>query len=122
MDIFNIIYIHLKFKKNKIYEVNKIQNVISENSFSNNLLVTLFFVFFIVIAIDIGSELAAQKDEIGTTLCVLEEGYTELILTIDFLPDIERPLLYEIAFNNFSPSENIRKSSVTDRGPPVTSL
>lgn len=112
----------MKFIKNKIEVIKNVQSVLRRNTISGNILITLFFVFFIVIAIDIGSELAAQKDEIGTTLCVLEEGYTELILTIDFLPDIERPLLYEIAFNKFIPSENIRKSSVTDRGPPVTNL
>lgn len=112
----------MKFFKNKKEVINKVRSVFRSNTISSNILITLFFVAFIVIAIDISSELAAQKDEIGTALCVLEEGYTELILSIDFLPDIERPLLYEITYNNFTPSESIRKSSDTDRGPPEVNL
>ena len=62
--------------------------------------------------------MAAQKDEIGTALAVFEEGYTEIILAIDILPDIDRPLLYEITLKNLLPSENIFKNSVRDRAPP----
>ncbi len=112
----------MKFFKKNIEVFRKERSGFSNNPISGNILITLFFLTFIVIAIDICSELAVQKDEIGMALCVFEDGYTELILSIDFLPDIERPLLYELTNNNFAPSESIRKSSVTDRGPPEINL
>ena len=92
--------------------------IFRNNSFSNNFLLILFCAAFIIIAADLSSELAAEKDEIGIVLAIFKESYSNIVLSADFLSDIERPLLFEITLNNLYPKESICKSSVQDRGPP----
>lgn len=113
---------HLNFINNKIKELKKVPAIVRGNSFSNNFLIALFISAFIIIAFDLSSELAAQKDEIGTALGIFEESYTEFILSIDYLPEIERPILYLITLKNFIPAECVFKSSVKVRGPPEVNL
>ncbi len=93
--------------------------IFKKNSNKNNILIILFFAAFIIIAADFGSEMAAEKDEIGTILGIFEETDTEVVLPTDFLSDIERPLLFEIPLRDSSPLEFIARFSVKDRGPPA---
>lgn len=112
----------MKFINNKIKEIKKIPAIVRENSFSNNFLIVLFISAFIIIAFDLSSELAAQKDEIGTALGIFEESYSEFIFSADYLPEIERPILYLIPLTNFIPAESVCISSVKARGPPEVNL
>ncbi len=108
----------MKFINNKIKELKKITAIVGGNSFSNNFLIVLFVSAFILIALDLSSELAAQKDEIGTALGIFEESYSEFIFSADYLPEIQRPILYLIPLTNFLPAESVCNSSVKARGPP----
>ncbi|MEP7145373.1 MAG: hypothetical protein ABI792_00030 [bacterium] len=94
--------------------------IFRNNSRQNNILVILIFAAFIIIAVDLGSEMAREKDEIGTVIGIFEESYSNLVLSSDILSDIERPLLFEISLINSSPLKNICQSSVNDRGPPLS--
>ncbi len=82
-------------------------------------MLALFVAAFIIVAIDLGSEMAAEKDEIGVVLAIFEESFSNIILSADLLADFDRPLLFEISPDNSYPLESICKNSIYDRGPPV---
>ncbi|MEO8211087.1 MAG: hypothetical protein ABI840_11060 [bacterium] len=91
---------------------------LKDNSSLNNFLLILCIAAIFIIAADLCTEMAAEKDEIGTFLGIFEENDTTVILPVDFLPNIERPLLFEIPLSNLSPSGDICNISVRDRSPP----
>ncbi|MEO8665300.1 MAG: hypothetical protein ABI462_07375 [Ignavibacteria bacterium] len=90
-----------------------------KKSFSNNFLIILFFAAFFIIAADLGSEMSAEKDEIGTALGIFKETESKIVLPTDFLSDIERQLLFAIPLQDVSIREYIVKYSIKDRGPPA---
>ncbi|MBS1519279.1 MAG: hypothetical protein JSS91_14445 [Bacteroidetes bacterium] len=95
-----------------------IPGIFRNNTPGNNLLLILFFVTVIVVFIDLGSELSAEKDEIGTFLACLENTETDSVLPLSFLSDIDRPLLFEATPEDLLPPEQTLKNPVFDRGPP----
>lgn len=85
---------------------------------SGNLLLAFCIAAVFIITADLCSEMAAEKNEIGFFLGILEEGETKVVLPIDYLSTIDRPLLFEIPLTESNPSENICKIPVKDRSPP----
>lgn len=95
----------------------KIASLIPDNYFSNNFLFLLFISGFIIIAADLGSEMATDKNEIGTVLEILEEC-TERFVTVDYITNVDRPLLFEIPLTDHQTEETSYSFFVKDRGPP----
>lgn len=108
----------MKTISNKIKKLNFLPAVFRNNSFSDNFLLFLFIAAYVLIAADLCSEMAVEKNEIGTVIVIFEESESEIILSSDFLSDIDLPLLFEIPLQNIFPIESISQSSVNDRGPP----
>lgn len=99
-------------------QINYFKDIFKARSFSNNFYLFIFVLAFIIIAIDLGSETAAEKDEIGTVLCIFEDTDLDMHLSVDILTDIERPFLFEIPIANIFPQEINTPVSINERGPP----
>jgi len=89
------------------------------NSLMHNLLLALCFVTVVVIFEDLGSEMAKEKDEIGTIIAVFEESCDDFVTTNEILPNIERPLLFEIPVVDQVPNEISSATQIKVRGPPL---
>ncbi|MEO8446456.1 MAG: hypothetical protein ABI528_03125 [bacterium] len=95
-----------------------ISESVKNNSFTNNFLIILCFVTFSLIALDLVSDLAVEKNEIGSFIGILEESNSDIDLSFVILSDIKRPLLFNIPCIDQLQSDYTAISSVNDRGPP----
>lgn len=109
----------MNFIKNKLKLLKELPSLIEGNSFSVNLLLLLGLTAFILISADLGSQLSAEKDEIGAVIAVLEESFSSIDLSAVIIQDIERPLLYEIPLLNSNIENDLFLTSNDNRGPPA---
>lgn len=84
----------------------------------NKVLIILCIAAVIVIFEDRGSKFAAEENEMGSIIGICDESLTEIILAADYLPDVNRPILFEISHINFFANETNFKNYLTARGPP----
>jgi len=103
-------------KRELKYYINIIFSSLSQNSFSVNLLLFLGLTAFILIGIDLGSELSVQKDEITVVVGNLENVIN---LNVSFSGSSNPlPLSGLIPTLHFSFSDNIFLTLSQNRAPP----
>ncbi|MCC6866487.1 MAG: hypothetical protein IT280_10055 [Ignavibacteria bacterium] len=107
---------------NKKYRISKLEwellSFFGGNSFSVNILLMLFVIFFTVAGVDLSSELAKDKHEIDFVLDSLEDSCNIPQLFPKGLEEITRPLLAAIPIAETYISFETRESTNDDRGPP----
>ena len=111
----------MKFNISKILNLDYLTSFFSKSPSLNNILLALLFTLSAVVALDLISEMSAEKDEIGVILAVLEDCYSDTDLSDSAFLNIDRPLLFNLSLYEIFPLEIICKNSVKDRAPPSIS-
>jgi hypothetical protein len=91
---------------------------LKENNLSVNILLLLGLLAFVVITIDLDTELSVQKDEITQVVCVLDESIGTLQLDALDIITIDPPVVGYISPINYSNSDNDVLTLPSDRAPP----
>lgn len=94
--------------------------VLKDNSLSVNILLLLGLFAFILITVDLDTELSVQKDEISSVVCVLDESIGTLQLDAPDIITIDPPIVGYIPPINYSNSDNDVVTFPSDRAPPAT--
>ncbi len=106
-------------KKNKNRKFRVLPSVFEGNTFSINVFLFLCVIGFIIVGIDLSTELAREKAEINFILDNLEDSCNIPQLSPKGLDNISLPFeLTNPEVHNFNYS-HIYKTSDTDRGPPA---
>lgn len=89
------------------------------NTFSVNLFLLLFILFFAIAGFDLSSELAKEKNEINFVLDTFEDGCNIPQLEPKGLDEINRPLEAAIPITESYLWHEAGESTNDDRGPPA---
>ncbi len=97
----------------------KFTAILTDNGNKVNLLLLIGLVTFIVIWVDLDSDLAVQKNEIESVVATLTNSINTLSIDSSAILLIEPPVLGVISVNNFNPSITHVIDFPKGRSPPL---
>jgi hypothetical protein len=98
----------------------KVSEFLSENGSKVNFLLFAAFLTFLIIGIDLDSDIAVQKDEIDSVVATLINSINTLNLDATEVLTIEPPLLGVLSSFDIKPHTNEVSDFPTGRSPPLT--
>ncbi|MBS1494518.1 MAG: hypothetical protein JST55_13465 [Bacteroidetes bacterium] len=105
--------------------LSKIKNIFNRipllkgNSFQQNLILALAFITYLVVTIDLQTEMAIEKDEISSVAAVLDNTIDSTILDAPLDANVDFQFIGIISFTSTHTIQNNFFSCLKDRAPPV---
>lgn len=94
--------------------------ILKDNPLSVNILLLLGLITFVLITVDLDTELSVEKDEISTIVCILDESIGTLQLDVFDFITTDPPVVGFVPPLIYSNSYNDVVTNPSDRAPPFT--